>query len=220
MPGPLYSTELRKTTVAFLILVVLSIAVSACSSAENEDGTASPRSEAVTPTDPVTGDSTAPLGDNVAPQTNRPTDFPCTLLTDAQVSSLAENELTGRARTSRISEGTITFNATECLWEPAQATTEEAQNAVTEIYLQVSEPADFRSGEVTCHPLPNATGTVEDLNDNAEWAWTQKDGSTKLGKLRVCTEVALYTVAVAGADDEPRLKSIATSIATQAIGTT
>ncbi len=139
-------------------------------------------------------------------------------MSDEQVSEVAEITLKSRARTARISEGDITFNARECLWSTdSDATT---PGTVSEIYLQASVATDFRSGEVTCHPLPNATGTVESVGngvDKATWEWTSQNDTDGLGKLRACTTDALYTVAVTGPEDEATAKTFATKLIQLAI---
>lgn len=219
----------RHTLVSVLIVTIAVVAlIPACSKNTNEAETSRPRSEAVTPTSPLTdsgdSESSGVVSDGelgVGGQTTRdtyPENFPCSLVTDEKISELGGGAFSGRARTTRISEETVSFNAKECLWEQVDGEDASTTGTVTEIYLQVSEAADFRSGKVTCHLLPNATGTVDGLGEGAQWAWTTQNDADRLGKLRVCTTTALYTVAVSGPDDEARLEATATAVVEQAMG--
>lgn len=189
-------------TMVFVALVLLA----ACG---NDDDGAEPQTTADTsPTVEETtatteGTTTTALADE---------EFPCSLLTQAEVEQLAGNPLEpGDAITNNVTEDTNSFQAAQCDWSSF-----EGENPV-EVTLAVSQDDDFPSGSVECPELPGTTSQLDDIGTQAFWAWNDPGTTLKIGSLRVCTADALVTVDVSSPGDEASTQQIARGVAEAAL---
>jgi hypothetical protein len=140
-------------------------------------------------------------------------EFPCTLVTQAEVSQLAGNDVEpGDVSTIHVTEDTTTWTAEECAWPS------NASEYPLEVTLAVSRAADFPSGVVGCPPILGASTPVTGLGTEASWSWSDPGTTLKVGELRVCTPDALVHVRVSGATDETSLQQTAVGVAEGAIG--
>lgn len=134
-------------------------------------------------------------------------EFPCSLLSQAEIDELAGNTLDpGDATTGDIIEDTVSYVAHTCSWTALGVTDP------VEVIVQVSRAEDFPSGSTLCPPLPGADSTVPGVGDEASWAFSGAGTSIEVGELRVCSSSAVISVMVSGPGSEQELQQVALDV--------
>ncbi len=139
-------------------------------------------------------------------------EFPCTLVTQADIEQFAGNPLdAGDAATNHVSEDTANWTEHACSWAKPDASNP------TEVTLAVARAADFPSGSVHC-PRPVGSSTpVTGLGTSARWSFDASGGAINVGNLRVCTSTLLVDVNVTGPGSNAAQLKVARDVAGKAL---
>ena len=128
-----------------------------------------------------------------ATTTPRVEEFPCDLITQAEIETIAGNPLDpGDVATNHVTENDATWTDNECAWLSTQS------GNPTEITLTVSRAADFPSQTVECPKIIGTTTAVSGVGTSAQWLYSDPGTETTVGQLRVCADNALIGVRVTG----------------------